>query len=70
MDCARSLDAFGDAHNYSLCHFVLDGEYVVETSVIPLGPNMRGRSCIDQLRSDPNAIADLADAAFDDVFNP
>jgi hypothetical protein len=43
-------------------HFFLDIEDVVECAGVALGPEMRVRSCIDQLRGDAQVIPRLARA--------
>ena len=49
---------------------VLKREDVGEVAVVPLGPNVVAGGGVDQLRSDANALAALADAPFDDVSDP
>src|SRR5439155_17933021 len=47
--------------------FVLHGEYIRRIAVVSLRPDMATRACVDQLGSDSNGPADLADAAFDNM---
>src|SRR3979490_383405 len=49
------------------CFFVLDGENIIELPVVVLRPEMATRLAVDQLHGDPDAVADLAHTAFDDI---
>ena len=55
----RAGDPFGD--------LVLEVEDVLEHTVIAVGPDMRAAGGVDQLGRDPDAVAGLADAAFEHV---
>jgi hypothetical protein len=50
--------------------FVLHGEDVFQVPVVALRPDMIARGPVDQLRSDTNAIACLAHAAFEHISHP
>ena len=53
-----------------LSNVALNCKYVIEWAVIPLRPHMPVASGIDQLGSDPNAVAGRLDAAFNYVCHP
>jgi hypothetical protein len=48
-------------------NLVLHAEEIGARFVEPLGPEMRPRLCVDQLRVDPDAVFTTLDAAFHDV---
>ena len=52
-----------------LGQFILNGENIVEIAIEAARPDMAAARRIDQLRGDADAIARLADAAFEDIAN-
>ena len=46
---------------------VLDGENVGQIAIIAFGPDMAAAAAVDQLAGDPQAVAGLADAAFEQI---
>src|SRR5439155_22865073 len=60
-------NGWGDGDRHRLGDLVLDGENVGEIPVIPVGRGVVAGFRLDQLRSDPNAIAGLAYTAFEHV---
>ncbi len=64
-----SLDAAGEGGNDRAGHFVLNGEDVLELAVIAFRPDVPVGLCVDQLHGDTDAIADLAHASLEHVFD-
>src|ERR1700732_2210795 len=60
LDCA--CNALGD--------LVLNGEDIGEVPVIPLGPDVRSGSCVNQLRRDANPVRRFPHAAFQHITYP
>jgi hypothetical protein len=58
-----------DRSGYRPCDLVLDGKDVEERAVVTLGPQLVARRGIDELRIDPDPVAVLTDATFDDISN-
>src|SRR5262249_3568882 len=54
----------GDSDRHRLGNLVLHFEDIGKIAVVALGPNMVTRWCLDQLRSDTDPVASLANAAF------
>src|ERR1039457_2018627 len=52
------------------CDLALDSEDIVNRTIVMLGPKMRVRSSIDQLRSHAHAISRALHAAFQHVSDP
>ena len=53
-----------------LGNFVLNGEEILEIAVVAFGPDMVAGRGLDELGGDPDALAGLAHAAFDDIAHP
>ena len=47
--------------------FVLNGENIFQLAVVALGPDMVARQTVNQLRRDTNALAGLANTAFEHI---
>ena len=63
------LDAAGKRRDDRAGHLVLDGEDILKLAVVAFGPDMPVGFRIDQLHGDADAIADLAHAALEHVFD-
>src|SRR6185369_4498512 len=63
------LDAAGKRADDRSGHFVLDREDILELAVVAFGPDMPVGMRVDELHGDTDAIADLAHAAFEDIFD-
>jgi len=61
------VDVRGDRRDDAACQFLLHLEDVFQDSVVLLGPQVVAAQRIDQLAGDANALARLADAAFQHV---
>src|SRR5262249_8833903 len=60
----RRHDSRCDCAGDLMWHFVLDGENMFESAVVTIGPDVVSIGCVDQLRSDADAIPGFSDAAF------
>src|SRR5208282_1154103 len=67
MPC--SLDAAEQGCGDGRRHLVLDGENVLELSIVPFGPEMRLGLAVDELHRDPDAIRRLSHTSFRDVVD-
>ena len=45
----------------------MNGEYIGQIAVVPLGPDVPTGGCVDQLGSDPDTIAGLTDRTLKNV---
>lgn len=68
-DRIGGLDPANERADDRLDHFVLDLEEVGRRAVEAFSPNIAAGLAIDQLRCDPNTLAQPANAAFEDVAN-
>ena len=64
------IDLRLNAADHAVGDLVLNREDVVERPIIALRPEVSARLRLDQLSGDPDAVAALPDAAFEDVANP
>src|SRR5207302_10522689 len=63
------FDATGKRGDDRSRHLVLDGEDILQLAVVAFGPDVPIGLRIDQLHGNADAIADLAHAPFEDVFD-
>src|SRR5271165_4247445 len=66
---SRGLDAPKKGCRNERRDFVLDGENVLELSIVPLRPNMCLSLAVDQLNRDPDAIRHLTHASLSDIIH-
>ena len=66
----RGLDPAKQGRSDGRGDLVLDGEDVLELAIVAFCPDMRLGLAVDELNSDPDPIARLADASFGDVVDP
>src|SRR3972149_10863116 len=66
----RRVDVGLDTADHAAGDLVLDREHVVERPIVALRPQVIAGRRLDELPGDPDPVAALSDAAFEDVPNP